>query len=70
MYDHYSITDHPTMVYKFSIVGREDQNHKRTIKQSIYIRVNDPSLNKNIDKYCVPHIWGEVWFNMQKLTLK
>ena len=25
--------------------------------------VNDPSLNRNIGKYQLTHIWGEVLFN-------
>ena len=40
----------------YSIVGREDQNLMRTIKEALYIRVNNPSLNKNIGKYHLPHI--------------
>ena len=30
------------------------------MKEAILIRVNDPSLNRNIDKYQLPHIWDEV----------
>ena len=44
----------------FEIVGREGQNLLRTIKEALYIRVNNPSLNKNIGKYHLPHIWDEV----------
>ena len=43
----------------FSIVGREDHNLMRLIKESIYIRVNNPSLNRDIGKYQLPHIWDE-----------
>ena len=53
-----------------SIVGREDQNLIRAIKEAIYIRVNNPSLNKNIGKYHLPHIWGEVLKNISELKLK
>ena len=35
----------------------------RAIKEAIYIRVNNPSLNRNIGKYHLPHIWDEVLFN-------
>ena len=42
----------------------------RTIKEALYIRVNDPSLNRNIDKYHLPHIWDEVLFNISELKLK
>ena len=36
----------------------------------IFIRVNNPSLNKNIGKYHLPHIWDEVLFNIPELKLK
>ena len=52
------------------IVGREDQNLSRTIKEALYIRVNNPSLNKNIGKYHLPHIWDEVLLNTSELKLK
>ena len=35
-----SITD-----TNFNIIGREDQGQARTIKESIIIRVNNPTLN-------------------------
>ena len=35
----------------FQIIGREGQNLARNIKESIYIRVNNPSLNNNIGKF-------------------
>ena len=62
IYDHYNTTGHITTVENFSIVGREDQNHMRTIKEDIYIRINNPSLNKNIGKYHLSHMCDEVLF--------
>ena len=56
IYDHYNITGHETNIENYSIVDREDQNLIRTIKEAIYIRVNNPSLNRNIGKYHLPHI--------------
>ena len=70
IYDNYSITGHSTTIKNFSIVGREDQNLIRTIKESIYIRVNSPSLNKNVAKYHLPHMWYEVLLNISELKLK
>ena len=35
----------------------------------VYIRVNNPSLNKNIGKYHLPHIWDEVLHNISELKL-
>ena len=37
---------------------------------AIYIRVNNPSLNKNIGKYHLPHIWDKVLNNITELKLK
>ena len=70
IYDHYIITGHSTAIEDFSIVGREDQNLIRAIKEAIYIRVNNPSLNRNIGKYHLPHIWDEALLNNSELKLK
>ena len=64
------ITGHNTTLENFSIVGREEQNLMRLIKEAIYIRVNNPSLNKNIGKYHLPQIWDEVLNNITELKLK
>ena len=68
--DHSNISGHQVTIDNFSIIGREDQNLSRTIKEALYIRVNNPSLNKNIGKYHLPHIWDEVLFNTSELKLK
>ena len=68
--DHYNTTGHKICIENFDIVGREDQNLMRTIKEALYIRVNDPSLNRNIGKYHLPHIWDEVLFNISELKLQ
>ena len=65
-----NLISHSTSLDNFSIVGREDQNLMRLIKEAIYIRVNSPSLNKNIGKYHLPHIWDEVLNNITELKLK
>ena len=48
IHDQHNITGHEVSLDNFSIVGREDHNTARTIKEAILIRVNDPSLNRNI----------------------
>ena len=70
IYDHHNITGHKISIYNFSIVGREDQNLMRTIKEALYIRVNNPSLNRNMGKYHLPHIWNEVLLNTSELKIK
>ena len=68
---HHSIqTGHTTNQNNFQIIGREGQNLARNIKESIYIRVNNPSLNNNIGKFKLSHIWDRVLLNTKGLTLK
>ena len=69
IYDHSNISGHSVTIDNFSIVGREDQNLKRAIKEALYIKRNNPSLNKNIGKYHLPHIWDEVLVNITELQL-
>ena len=54
IYDHALISDHCFNVNTFSIVYREMHNITRTTKEAIYIRVNDPSLIRNIGKFQLP----------------
>ena len=63
------ITGHNIKLENFSIVGKEDQNLKRAIKEAMYIRANDPSLNRNVGKYHLPHIWDEVLFDIPELKI-
>ena len=46
------------------------RNIIRNIKKALYIRVNNQSLNRNIGKYHLPHIWDEVLLNTSELKLK
>ena len=69
IYDYYNITGHLVSIDNFSIVGREDQSLIRTIRETLYIRVNNPSLNRNIGKYHLPHIWDEVLYNTSELKI-
>ena len=69
IHDHNNITGHEVSLDNFSIVGREDLNIARTIKEAILIRVNDPSMNRNIGKYQLPHIWDEVLGKSPELKL-
>ena len=57
-------------VENFNIVGRENQNIKRAITENLFIRVNNPSLNRSVGKYHLSHIWDEVVFNIPKLKIK
>ena len=68
--DHHNTTGHEVSLDNFSIVGREDNSIARNIKAAIFIRVNDPFLNKNIGKFQLPHIWDEVLARSPELHLK
>ena len=66
IHHHSSQTGHPTSHNDFQIIGREGHNLARNIKESIYIRVNNPTLNNNIGKFNLSHIWDK---NTKGLTL-
>ena len=70
LFDHFNTTGQQVSIENFSIVGREEQNLMRAIKEALYIRVNNPSPNRNIGKYHLPHIWDEVLFNTSEHKLK
>ena len=63
IFEHCNITGHHTSVDNFIIVGWESQNLTRTMREAIVIRVDGPSLNRNISKYQWPYIWDEVLLN-------
>ena len=67
---HSNQTGHPTNQSNFQIIGREGHSLARNIKESILIRVNNPTLNRNIGKFNLPHIWDRVLLNTPDLTLK
>ena len=66
---HIQQTGHNITHTSFNIIGREDQGQARTIKESIYIRVNNSTLNQNIGKYNLSHIWHRGLFNTPGLKL-
>ena len=53
---HQSSSCHETTMENFKIIGREENSLTRTIKESMYIRVNNPSLNRGMGKYNLSHI--------------
>ena len=64
IYGHSNISGHSTNPDNFAIIGREGHGLARTIKESIYIRANNPTLNRNVDKYNLHHIWDRVLFSI------
>ena len=67
---HTSTTGHPISPDCFTIVGREAQVLTRNIKEAMYIKVNDPSLNRNLGKFLLPQIWDQVLKDTPSLQLK
>ena len=70
IHHHSTPTGHPTSHNNFQIIGREGHNLARNNKESIYIRVNNPTLNNNIGKFYLPHIWDRVLLYSKGLNLK
>ena len=50
----------PSKPQLFTIVNRESQGITKNIKKVMYIRLNDPSLSRNLAKYQLLHIWDQV----------
>ena len=48
IHGHLQKTGHTITENNFNIIGREDQGQARTIKESIFIRVNNPTLNQTL----------------------
>ena len=69
IHHHSNQTGHTPNQNNFQIIGREAHNLARNIKESIYIRVNNPTLNNNIGKFNLSHIWDRVLLNTKGLTL-
>ena len=70
IHHHSSNTAHPTTQQNFQNNREGGHSLARNIKESIFIRVNNPTLNKNIGKFNLPYIWDRVLLNTPSLTLK
>ena len=70
IYQHSQATEHPIRVDCFTIIDREAHCITGTIKEAIFIHVNDPSLDRNLGKYQLPHIWDEVLQDTASLNLR
>ena len=69
IFGHQNSSDHKTSMENFQIIGREENSMVRTIKEAMYIRVNNPTLNRNIGKYNLSHIWDRVLFTIPELKI-
>ena len=64
---HNTQTGHRTTPENFNIIGRDDHGLARTIKESVFTRVNNPTLNRNVGKY--NHIWDRFISNTPDLKI-
>ena len=64
---HSQHTSHQLNTDQSNIIEREGWDLSRLIKESIYIRVNNPTLNRNIGKFNLSFIWGRILFSTPNL---
>ena len=57
---HSTTTGHPMDPEQFNIVHKEVNSHSRTIEEAKFIWVQDSTLNRNLVKYQLPHIWDHL----------
>ena len=67
---HSTTTGHPMDPEQFSIVHKEVNSHSRTIKEAMFIWVQDPTLNRNLGKYQLTHIWDHLLMASPTLQCK
>ena len=63
IHNHSCTVDHTASQDNFQIIGREDHGTARTIKEPFYVRINNPTLNRNVGKFNLHHIWDRVLLN-------
>ena len=69
IFEHQNKSGHTTSVENFKIIGREGHSMARAIREAIYIRGNNPTLNRNIEKYNLPHLWDRVLHSIPELKI-
>ena len=70
IHQHCNHTGHPISHKNFQIIKRKGYILARNIKESISIMVNNPTLNRNIGKFNLPHILDRVLLKTSALNLK
>ena len=68
IYEHQKNTYHTTFVESFTIMRRQGQTIAIAIKEVIYMRVNNPTINRNIGKFNLTHMYRIMfWVPYQNL---
>ena len=57
---HSTTTGQPMDPKQFNIVHKKVNSHSRTIKEAMFICIQDPTLNRNLGKYQLPQIWNHL----------
>ena len=60
IHQHSTTTGHPLDLDLFNIIHKEVHSHSRTIKEAMFIHVLDPTLNRNLGKYELLHMWDNL----------
>ena len=60
IFHHSSSTGCPMDPDNFNIIHKEVQSNSWTIKEVMFICVNDPTLNRNLGKYQLLHVWDSL----------
>ena len=70
IFHHRSSTGHLLDADNFNIIHKEVHSHSRTIKEAMFIHVNDLTLKRNLGKYQLLHIWDSIGQASPLLQLK
>ena len=70
IHQHNNYMGQPTSHNNFQIIGREGHSLDENIKGSIFIGVTNPTLNRNIGKFNLLHLWDRVLLNTPGLKVK
>ena len=60
LHHHSTTKGHQMDPNHFNIMHKEVNSQSRTIKEAMFIQVQDPTLNRNLGKYQLPHIWDHL----------
>ena len=70
IHQHSATTGHPLDPEHFNIVHKEVNSYSRSIKECMFIHIHDPTLNRNLGKYQLLHIWDHLLQASPVLQLK
>ena len=70
IHQHSTTTGHPLDPDHFNSAHKEVHSHSRTIKEAMFIHIHEPTLNRNLGKYQLSHIWDHLLQTSPMLQLK